>query len=427
MKTKMIDQMRTVPEIACRLYLGAKTEAADGAFRVILDRRQHVVSKEVLQQAEGIVRALKIRDREVEFASDVLELRQDSEDLFMESLFVSKDALKILFVPGGDGAGSIYRSRLPAEFMTQRTDIDVVAHHTDRLDLSKALRYDIIWIQLSSGPLLHQIASKAKEGGVKIIYDIDDLWNAVPEDNPAGTIFYGEPIKNIEAMMDLADLVTVSTKNLEEYVKQRGIKNTKVLPNMVPTPIWPPKDVADPKITKILWAGSPTHKFDLEIAAPALRDILEREDGKVRFVCFGENVPEPLESVRHFVDPIRFVDFADYAELLAKTGANFAIAPLQSNDFNRCKSAVKFLEYSASGFASICSPVGEYLEMKEKGAPIWLSFEENWEEVLTQAIKDKEWQKDVGRDAQEWVRRNNCLAFTKADLWYQAALELKGK
>lgn len=262
---------------------------------------------------------------------------------------------------------------------------------------------------------------------MKIIYDIDDLWNAVPEDNPAGTIFYQEQIKNIEAMMELADLVTVSTSVLAHFVKEKGIKNIRVIPNMVPTPIWPQKDIGDPKITRILWAGSPTHKNDLEIAAPALRNILEREDGKVRFVCFGENVPESLESVRHFVDPIRFVDFADYAELLSKIGASFAIAPLQSNDFNCCKSAVKFLEYSAPGYASLCTPVGEYVEMKEKGAPIWLVFEDKWEEMLVQAIADKEWQKEVGRDAQEWVRRNRCLVLSKADLWYQTAFDLKGK
>ncbi len=141
--TTQIDQIRMVPEIASRLFLGAETVRENGSYIVRLDGREYTIDPDTYNYAEGVTRALKVRDRRVEYASDVLDLRHDAEDIFLEELFVDKDSLKILFVPAGEGASSFYRSRLPADLIS-KSGRSVLSHHTERLDINKALRYYVL-------------------------------------------------------------------------------------------------------------------------------------------------------------------------------------------------------------------------------------------------------------------------------------------
>lgn len=423
MTVSLIDQIRTVPEIACRLYLGAEKVQTNGAYVVRLDGEEHKIPLEIFNEADSIAQALKIRERRVEYASDVLKLRHDAEDLFLENILGEK-GLKILFVPAGLGAGSFYRSRLPAEFLGQG-NFDVLSHHTDCLDLSKALRYDVILIQLASLPILYDIAKSAQENGVRIVYDIDDRWDAIPDGIPGKDMFEGETSSNIEKMIALADLVTVSTAPLRDYVLTKGAKRVKVIKNNVPTPILPSRSIGDGEVFRIIWAGSSSHRKDLEVMAPALCRILAKGEGKIRFICFGEKPPESLEGVHQYVDSIRFVDFADYAQTLAEVGADLAIAPLEKNDFNDCKSGVKYLEYSTAGYPGLYSPVGEYAYLRDMGAPIRTVEDGEWEKVIHDQIYNvtRKWLKEEGEKARKWVKENRCLAGSKAQEWFQAAQE----
>ncbi len=423
MTISLIDQLRTVPEIACRLYLGAEKVQANGAYIVRLDGEEHKIPLEIFNECDKIAQTLKVRERRVEYASDVLNLRHDAEDLFLENILGEK-ALKILFVPAGHGAGRFYRSRLPAEFLGQG-NFDVLPHHTDCLDLSKALRYDVLLIQLAAVPLLYEIAKAAQENGVRVVYDIDDRWDAIPDGIPGKDMFETETVTNIEKMIALADLVTVSTEPLREFVLTKGAKRVEVIKNNVPTPILPSRATGDGEVFRILWAGSPSHRQDLEVMAPALCRVLAQGKGKVRFTCFGEKPPESLEGVFKYVDTIRFVDFADYAQTLAEVGADVAIAPLVDNDFNACKSGVKFLEYATAGYPGLYSPVGEYAYLRDIGAPIRTVENGEWENVLNDLIYNvtRKWLKDEGEKAQKWVKSNRCLAASKAKEWFQVAQE----
>lgn len=431
-RQSLIDQIRTVPEIAVRLWAGAEKVRENGSFTIGLDGQTHTVSPQVFELANAVNKALQVRERKVEYISEVLELRHDAEDLYLEQILPEKD-LKILFVPAGVSGGSFYRSRLPAEFLTQggtstgvedeETSLDLLAHHTECLDLSKAMRYDVLMIQLAAVPMLYNIAKEAQENGVKIVYDIDDKWDSVREDGTGGVMFVKEMKENIEKIIKLADIVTVSTEPLKKYVESKGAKRVIVVPNRVPTPVLPSRDLVDPEIFRILWAGSPTHKHDLAIVAPALCTVLKNGAGAVRFTCFGEKVPEELESVQEYVDPIRFADFGEYAQILAETGAHLAIAPLVDNEFNRCKSAIKYLEYSTAGYPGLYSPVGEYQALWDQGAPIQTVEDGEWEEELTNHIKEysRKWLFDKGREAQNWVKENRCLADSKAIEWAKVA------
>ncbi len=214
-KLSLIDQIRTVPEIAVRIWAGSQNVRENGGYSVGLDGERHVGPLEVFEMANGVSKALQVRERKVETLTDVLKLRHDAEDLYLESIFGEK-GIKLLFVPAGVSGGSYYRSRLPGEFLTQG-GYDVLAHHTECLDLAKALKYDVLLIQLAAIPVVYDIAKTAQESGVKIVYDIDDRWDAIPEENPAGTMFRDEMKENIEKIivMKVNQDLFITNKNLK--------------------------------------------------------------------------------------------------------------------------------------------------------------------------------------------------------------------
>jgi hypothetical protein len=419
----LIDRLRLVPELAVRLYLGAKVTAEDGVRVVELDGSARRAPADVYDQAVGIAKALQIRPRRAEYATDILELRHHAEELFIEEIMGTRSLPQILFVPAQDMASAFYRARIPADVLTDSGR--AIAHYTTRLDVAKAARYQVLWVQLVVSPILTAIVRQAKAAGVKIVYDVDDRFDEIPEGNPAAELYVKEKQDEVWEMIELADLVTVSTPALYQFVEGRA-HAARVVPNMIPASIWPSAAAPDPSITKILWAGSPTHGRDLSIVASALRAVLERHQGKVRFACFGQNVPEELMAVAAYVDRLPFVAFDEYADQLSDVGADFAIAPLERSLFNDAKSAVKYLEYAASGYPAFCSPVGEYPALGALGAPLTLVKDDQWEGQLELAVQDKAAFRRTAASAQEWVRENRCVLRAKAQPWLEVAQALVG-
>ena len=275
MKAQLVDMIRAVPEVAVRLWCGAKpTGNENGTVKISFEGRSIDVSREVYFKAQEVTKILQVRPRALKLVQDVLELRHEAEDVFLENVFGKQGIPRVLFVPAGESASGYYRAMIPSELMFE--DGQTISHFTMSVDLAKVLRYDILWIQLITSPVLFEIARRAKEAGIKIVFDIDDRLDAIPEGNQAASV-YGNPEKQREMddMIRLADVVTVSTAPLGVNMKERGAKRVMVLPNRLTANVMPRKHPSNPAYTKILWAGSPTHKRDLAIVAPALSAVPE--------------------------------------------------------------------------------------------------------------------------------------------------------
>lgn len=424
--TQLVDMIRSVPETAVRIFLGAKVERNNGEVSVDLDGHTEVVEKEVFEKASAVARALHVRPRRVEFASDILELRHSAEDIFLEQIFGGEGLPRILFVPSGSSASAYYRAMLPADVMLDWKS--AIAHFTHRIDLNKASRYDILWIQLLASPILTSIAKAAKEAGSLIVFDIDDRLDAIPDWNQAGAFYHTDKKQgDIRDIIALADVVTTSTKTLKASL-DKVAKDVRVLPNMVPAMLWPAAHPPDPKLTRILWAGSRSHAGDLAMVAPALLDVLKVHAGKVRLTIFGEQIPEALMPVREFVDAKLPVDFEDYADALAEIGADFGIAPLVDNDFNRSKSAVKALEYGNAAYPMLLSPVGEYPEVVEAGLDAGIVADSGWKTAIEYMIAmPREERIAQGKACRKWVAENRCVIRSQARGWVEVANELVGR
>lgn len=384
-KPQLIDMIRTVPEAAVRLWCGGKAHPADDGVRIAFEDRSVLFPTEAYLQAEKVARVLAVRwgNRLLRTVQDVLELRHAAEDVFIEFVHGRVDLPNVLFVPAGETASAFYRAMLPVELMKEGGR--VMADWTSRPDVSKALRYDVLWIQLITADILIEIARQAHDQGVSVVYDLDDRLDAIPDENQAKVV-YDTPEKRaeIDAMIRLADMITVTTEPLAAHLRRKYPgKDVRVLPNMVTANVQPLKQPSDPRFVRILYAGSATHQRDLAIVAPALRRLLIERAGKVRFTLFGEKLPELLRDCRDYVDLKRPVDFQDYHDEIAEIGADFGIVPLESNEFNTGKSGLKGLEYAGAGYPALASPAAEYPLLVEQGMPIDIVPDDGWYVALS--------------------------------------------
>ena len=430
---QLIDMLRTVPEIAVRLWCGQhdrtlRIQESDDAVRLFWEGRSATISREVYEKAQEVARALSVRPRVLQAVQDVLELRHDAEDIFVRSIFERRDIPTVLFVPAGETASGYYRAMIPADLMREKGD--VIAHFTMNVDLAKVLRYDVLWIQLLAAPVLAEIAERARAEGIRIVYDIDDRLDALPDENQAKVV-YGTPEMqaNIRRMIEAADVVTASTEPLAQHIReQHPSKKVVVLRNEVIANVAPRRHPPNPAYVRILWAGSATHQRDLAIIAPAMRAVLQRHAGKVRFSLLGERMPEALSGAWDWVDLITPVDFVDYHDRLAQIAADFAIAPLEKNEFNSGKSCLKALEYAAAGYPSLLSPAAEYPALVADGFPGEIVPDDGWESSLERMIARTRDERDVmGKRAMGWVITNRCMGTDRAKNWTNVVLSLVKK
>jgi len=425
-KTQLIDMIRTVPEVAVRLWSGGQASQSDDGVRVTFENRSITVSAEIFQEAHKVAQTIAIRwgSRKLYGIIDVLELRHAAEDAFLENVFNKPNLPSVLFIPAGVTAAAYYRAMLPADIMNEGGR--VISNWTSKVDPAKVLRYDVLWIQLLAERLLNEIVRQVKAEGVRIVYDIDDRLDAIPDENQAKTV-YGTERKQAEIaeIIGLADLVTVTTEPLARHIAQKYGKPVRILPNMVTANVAPRRHPPDPSFVRILWAGSATHKRDLAIVAPAIRDLLKERDGKVRFTLFGERLPELLADCYKWIDLKKPVDFEEYHDELAEISADFGIVPLENNEFNSGKSGLKGLEYASAGYPVLCSPAAEYPSMVEAGFPAEIVPDDGWAEALRRMVDRTRDERDaMGRLCLDWVMRNRCMGLSKAGQWSDVVVDL---
>lgn len=194
----------------------------------------------------------------------------------------------------------------------------------------------------------------------KVIFEVDDDLLAIPETNPQ----YGamrEIKKNMLEYLKCADMVTVTTDVLRKRYA-RFNDRIIVLPNCLDERIWSKSPRQKSLISgpiKILFSGTNTHGADIELVIEALDTILTEEKNGVELHCWG-TIPQALKQHPQIRTKLFTDAYTTYAECLQKNHFDIALVPLEDTPFNRAKSAIKWLEYSACRIAGIYSAVGVY-------------------------------------------------------------------
>jgi hypothetical protein len=109
--------------------------------------------------------------------------------------------------------------------------------------------------------------------------------------------------------------------------------------------------------------GTATHDADLALVLPALGRIKQDFGDRVSFELMGvarswdlpgwiNRVPMPAMAAASYPGFVNWIT--------GQPGWDIGLAPLTDNTFNRCKSAIKTLDYAALGMAVLASDVHAY-------------------------------------------------------------------
>ena len=287
---------------------------------------------------------------------------------------------------------------------------------------------DVIIMQRQGSENVFKVMQQVKEKRPEtiFIYDIDDYFHGLTASNPATPIVHhpkSTMLTYIEKFLSFVDVVTVSTKELADKYSQFN-SNMVIMPNGINTDLYKYTNTLRPKRgINIGWHGSRTHYSDLEIAAPALKQVLNRNP-EARLFFFGYipiNLFLDVSTDRFSYFPE--TDVFSFPYTLASLGINIAVAPIAPTAFNACKSNVKWLEFSALRVPVVASNFGPYGNSIVHGKDGFLAATEaEWVDSLERLLKDEELRKSIGTTAYDRVKKDFTTSMTADGI--KAAIEL---
>lgn len=248
--------------------------------------------------------------------------------------------------------------------------------------------------------------------GGKILYDLDDLLHDMDafsrseyfRKRPEFASDFTVLSARTRQMIDMADLVTVTTPALAESIEALG-KPVEVIPNALSTALLgtygtaPAAAPAEGPVRICYLSGTATHSEDFEQCRSAVAALLAQH-GQVelhivgRLDLSGDAAPVMAGNIiRHPVMPYEAMH-----GFLA--GMDINLAPLAPNVFNDCKSELKIFEAALHRVPSVASPTRSYADTIRDGRTGFLAATPHeWESALTRLVGDAALRRRIGQAA----------------------------
>jgi hypothetical protein len=234
------------------------------------------------------------------------------------------------------------------------------------------------------------------------VYEIDDLITNIPLKNYFRSQHPKDTVNLLREGIAQVDRLIVSTPGLAEAYSGWN-SDTRVLELKLPLEWWGNLNITktEHKKPRVGWAGGSSHLGDLELIADVVKDLADEVD----WVFFGMCPKKLRPYVKEFHSgvPIHM-----YPQKLASLDLDLAIAPLENNQFNDCKSNLRLLEYGACGFPVICSNARAFTETL---LPVQITKNKykDWMDAIRQHITDLNNSRAQGGKLKEEVQRNWML------------------
>lgn len=244
----------------------------------------------------------------------------------------------------------------------------------------------------------------------RLVYEVDDdLWNVDPTNRIAFEWFingydvesnkYHSVAYNLENNISVADVVTCTTPALAEILSQWN-SNVRIVPNYIPKWLLEHDRPRRERLT-LGWIGSATHEMDWAVCSRDVRKHLERNP-QVDLKIIGAEANQWLKIPKDRIVETGW--FKDVTDSWRAIDFDIGLAPLRPHVFNRSKSAIKFLEYSALGIPIIASDVGPYHDNIVHGETGFLvKYDHEWSKYLRLLTNDEAARKEIGNNAKKWA------------------------
>lgn len=303
--------------------------------------------------------------------------------------------------------------------------------------------------------VLQEYKIHQKKFGYKIVFECDDQifdidGEGLPEYNMASEGFNKDLQginERVAKAVSLCDEIVVSTDYLKDaFIKKFNCQNIRVIRNVVPRFLWSyprkPHITEDLKKPKIIYTGSPCHyrnpcppKVDADHPEGILADLgdfdcawkdwiikMVKED-KIEFTVVGSQ-PYFFAEIANKIKQLPWKDTTSYPRQVLEEHADFAIAPIVENQFNKCKSSLRFIEACAAGslllgtvfkdnkfspYEDIADPCKFYpdVTMNEIDERFWaLCKKDNYNSILDwqyDQLNNNGWWMESTKHADEWM------------------------
>lgn len=338
---------------------------------------------------------------------------------------------RILFIPSTmTGGVYYYRVYTPMKALVDKYpnsyDIHIDNHWTftdaEKDEIGKS--FDIVWIHNClyspqfQDEVWKMIVYCKQEYGTKFVLDLDDLWIYYKE-HPAydACIFNGFPEK-MQVNFKLFDYVTTTTEQFKDVISQYFPKERiYVFENAISLNDEQFTTEKNPShLLRIGLTGGSSHTEDIKQMMDFAKYLTENQLKKIEFVFCGydnrnaqnltidENgkVVERrklddkenwwVQMERHFKSQVKHYKRIESKDI---TKGEFGpiykdidvlLVPLKNNQFNRCKSELKFIEAGFTGTAVIASKTIPYSNFGTDGVDCLLVKDQN-PESWAKAIK----------------------------------------
>jgi glycosyltransferase involved in cell wall biosynthesis len=242
----------------------------------------------------------------------------------------------------------------------------------------------------------------------KFYTEMDDNVFLVNPDSPA----YGdyqpgsENVLIVKEQIQKSNGMIVSTEHLARVYREYN-KNVHVIPNAIDFEIWDTlkKKTKKSKKIRIGWAGGGSHDRDLLMISNVI-DAISKKYSNVEFYFLGGFPAEFQEkSQRKLTLSKTWYSINKYPQALKDLNFDIALAPIRDNEFNRAKSNLRWLEYSAMGVPTIASNVEPYKCIEQFVDGMKVESEEDWIDAISTLIESESMRKTIGHNAYNRVKK----------------------
>lgn len=325
---------------------------------------------------------------------------------------LSGKRLKRVFVLSDDPDSTITSIRLRTPLERVAWDGGAIFEYRSfkSFSLADLKRGDAFVFQRGYSKHALNIAQIISSQGKPFVYELDDLLTEMPD-------FLGHHSdlrkgkSNILAFLQLASLVTVTTKRLADAL---GLPKGKVVvcPNYGGyISHCGGKMVAHDEIDPVTLIIASSDRVIIDFIVQPLKALSKKYGNRLKLICIGDIGPKlKSEGVEADFHPILSRD--DFDMKIRMLNNAIGVIPLDDSRFSSCKSAVKYFDYTSAGCAVACSNVPPYKDVIDSGANGLLvdNDDESWINALSRLIDDASLRQRLAANALQVVRRDHSLA-----------------
>lgn len=308
----------------------------------------------------------------------------------------------------------MYRCYFPMITIQEKTEHNLICSRTaniqDPHDLADINWADIVIFHRQHTKIALDCAKYCKMLGKKVMFEIDDNWFHLNDDNP-----FSETVKKdkniIEGMLEFcrfADGVTVTNETLKKAMAEHIDHNKiHVVANYISDYFYRERTASQKKRegrVNLFWSGAQNHLYSIRLLVEPIQQIMQKYEN-VDFTMVGADYLSEfpfMKKARFFYVP--WTDVESYPSAFEL--GDIAMAPLSEDaGFNQCKSNIRLQEAAWHGMPVVASNRYQYAKTVQHGKTGFLADNPaDWVKYLSQLIENHEMRKEMSSQARKWAQ-----------------------